>query len=164
MDKNKERDVSIEIGLKGNTGMVDVLEAARYLVYLSYQEDRHSLTPLKLQKILYLAQGWSFVWDNKALFPEDFCAWEYGPANEKVYETFKKYGRSEIPAAEGITDVADKDARDTLEAVWGEYGKRTAYELVNLTCSQAPWENAHANNTRIRNACICTYFRSTFLS
>ena len=144
--------------------MVDVLEAARYLVYLSYQEDRHSLTHLKLQKILYLAQGWSFVWDSKALFPEDFCAWEYGPANEKVYETFKKYGRSEISAAEGITGVADKDARDTLEAVWGEYGKRTAYELVNLTCSQAPWENAHANNTRIRNACICTYFRSTFLS
>ena len=106
--------------------MVDILEAARYLVYLSYQEDRHSLTPLKLQKILYLSQGWSFVWDNKELFPEDFCAWEYGPPNEKVYETFKKYGRSEISAAEGIPGVVDKDARDTLDA------------------------------------CICTYFRSTF--
>ena len=34
--------------------MVDILEAARYLVFLSYQEDRHSLTPVKLQKILYL--------------------------------------------------------------------------------------------------------------
>lgn len=144
--------------------MVDILEAARYLVYLSYQEDRHSLTPLKLQKILYLSQGWSFVWDNKALFPEDFCAWEYGPANEKVYETFKKYGRSEISAAEGIPGVVDKDARDTLEAVWNEYGKRTAYDLVDLTCSQTPWKNARADNIRITNACICTYFRSTFLS
>ena len=144
--------------------MVDVLEAARYLVYLSYQEDRHSLTPLKLQKILYLAQGWSFVWDNKELFPEDFCAWEYGPANEKVYETFKKYGRSEISASEGIPGVADKDARDTLEAVWNEYGKQTAYELANLTCSQAPWRDASADNTKITNACICAYFKSTFLS
>ena len=144
--------------------MIDILEAARYLVCLSYQEDRRSLTHLKLQKILYLAQGWSFVWDSKALFPEDFCAWEYGPANEKVYETFKKYGRSEISASEGIPGVADKDARDTLEAVWGEYGKRTAYDLVDLTCSQTPWENARANNIRITNACISTYFRSTFLS
>lgn len=144
--------------------MVNILEAARYLVYLSYQEDRHSLTPLKLQKILYLAQGWSFVWDNKALFPEYFCAWEYGPVNEKVYETFKKYGRTEISAAEGIPDVADKDARDTLEAVWNEYGKRTAYELANLTCSQAPWRDASADNTKITNACICAYFKSTFLS
>ena len=169
MDQNKERsvkqiNVSLEIGLKGNTGMIDILEAARYLVYLSYQEDRHSLTPLKLQKILYLAQGWSFVWDSKALFPENFCAWEYGPANEKVYETFKKYGRSEISAAEGIPDIADKDARDTLEAVWGEYGKRTAYDLVDLTCSQAPWRDASADNTKITNACICAYFKSTFLS
>lgn len=113
MDKNKERsvkqiNVSLEIGLKGNAGMVDILEAARYLVFLSYQKDRHSLTPVKLQKILYLAQGWSFVWDNKALFPEDFCAWEYGPANEKVYETFKKYGRSEISAAEGTRVLLTK--------------------------------------------------------
>lgn len=144
--------------------MVNIVEAARYLVYLSYQKNRYSLTSLKLQKILYLAQGWSFVWDQKALFPEDFCAWEYGPANETIYETFKKYGRSEIPAAEGIPDIADKDARDTLEAVWNEYGKRTAYDLASLTRWQVPWQNAHANNTRITNACICDYFQSTFLT
>lgn len=57
--------------------MVDILDAARYLVFLSYGRKRYSLTPLKLQKLLYLAQGWSFVWDDKAAFAEEFEAWQY---------------------------------------------------------------------------------------
>lgn len=47
--------------------MITILDAAKYFVHLSYSESRASLTPLKLQKILYFAQGWSFVWDNKPL-------------------------------------------------------------------------------------------------
>ena len=62
--------------------MVDILDAARYFVFLSYGRKQYSLTPLKLQKILYLAQGWSYVWDNHAAFPDEFEAWQYGPVNE----------------------------------------------------------------------------------
>lgn len=142
--------------------MVNILEAARYLVYLSYEKKKYSLTPLKLQKLLYLAQGWSYVWDNEAVFPEDFCAWQYGPVNEMVYEVFKKYGRSEIPALEGISDISDRDVEDTLETVWLEYGKRTAYDLVDLTRTQKPWKDACANGSRITNNHICQYFQSTF--
>ena len=69
--------------------MVDILDAARYLIFLSYGRKKYSLTPLKLQKLLYLTQGWSYVWDNKPAFVDDFCAWQYGPVNERVYETFK---------------------------------------------------------------------------
>ena len=65
--------------------MVDILDAARYLIFLSYGRKKYSLTPLKLQKLLYLTQGWSYVWDNKPAFVDDFCAWQYGPVNERVY-------------------------------------------------------------------------------
>ena len=88
--------------------MVDILDAARYLIFLSYGRRKYSLTPLKLQKLLYLAQGWSFVWDDKEAFSDEFCAWQYGPVNEKVYETFKKYGRTEIPEYEGVDSVEDE--------------------------------------------------------
>ena len=37
--------------------MVDILDAAHYLIFLSYRRSSYSLTPLKLQKLLYLAQG-----------------------------------------------------------------------------------------------------------
>lgn len=142
--------------------MVDILHAAHYLVFLSYERKPYSLTPLKLQKLLYLAQGWSFVWDNKAAFADDFEAWQYGPVNEKVYEEFKKYGRSEIPEGEGISSLGDFDVKETLAAVWNEYGKRTAYDLVELTHQQKPWRDAYFKGTKITNKSIKQYFQSTF--
>ena len=60
--------------------MINIIEASRYLVYLSYKNMK-SLTPLKLQKILYLSQGWSYVWDREPMFKECFHAWQYGPVN-----------------------------------------------------------------------------------
>lgn len=142
--------------------MVDILYAARYLVFLSYGRKPYSLTPLKLQKLLYLAQGWSFVWDNKAAFSDEFEAWQYGPVNEKVYEEFKKYGRSEIPEREGIGSLRDRDVKETLAAIWIEFGKKTAYDLVELTHQQKPWRDAYSKGTKITNASIKKYFQSTF--
>lgn len=142
--------------------MVDILDAARYLIFLSYGKNENSLTPLKLQKVLYLAQGWSYVWDNMAAFNDDFCAWQYGPVNEKVYEVFKKYGRSEIPEKEGVTELADNSVAETLEAIWLEYGKMTAYDLVELTHRQEPWKNAYSQGIRITNSSIQKYFQSTY--
>ena len=142
--------------------MVDILDAARYLVFLSYGRKKYSLTSLKLQKLLYLAQGWSYVWDNRAAFQDEFEAWQYGPVNEKVYETFKKYGRSEIPEKEGINFLGDFDVKETLEAIWNEFGKKTAYELVDLTHEQKPWRDAYSRGTKITNSSIKQYFQSTF--
>ena len=142
--------------------MVDILAAARYLIFLSYGRKRYSLTPLKLQKLLYLSQGWSYVWDNSPVFKDDFCAWKYGPANETVYEAFKKYGRSEIPEIEGCDSIVDKNIKTTLEVIWAEYGKIKSYDLVKLTQSQFPWENAHSKKIRITNNNIQAYFQSTF--
>lgn len=142
--------------------MVDILDAARYLVYLSYGKKRYSLTPLKLQKLLYLAQGWSYVWDNKPAFEDDFQAWQYGPVNEKVYEAFKKYGRNEIPISEGIRSIIDIDIKETLNAIWDEYGNRSAFDLVELTHKQTPWKQAYARGGRITNNIIMRYFQSTY--
>ena len=76
--------------------MISIMQAAKYLVYLSYKNKRGAFTPLKLQKILYFAQGWSFVWDDKPLFEGEFEAWQYGPVNTEVYSHFRKYGRGSI--------------------------------------------------------------------
>ncbi|MDD3141666.1 MAG: DUF4065 domain-containing protein [Lachnospiraceae bacterium] len=142
--------------------MVDILDAARYFVFLSYGRKKYSLTPLKLQKLLYLAQGWSYVWDNFAAFPDEFEAWQYGPVNEKVYEVFKKYGRLEIPEIEGISSLRDCNVQETLIAVWNEYGRKTAYDLVELTHQQNPWKYAYSRGTQITNSSIREYFQSAF--
>ena len=143
--------------------MISIMQAARYLVYLSYEKKRSILTPLKLQKVLYLAQGWSYVWDNSPLFIEDFCAWQYGPVNLQIYNYFQKYGRNVIPYNEGSANIVDYDSKSTLEAVWDQYSLYSAYDLVELTHSHDIWKSAYYNNTIISKEDIKQYFQATYL-
>lgn len=137
--------------------------AASYLVFLSYLKGAQPFTPLKLQKLLYLAQGWSFRWDNRALFPEYFEAWTYGPVNIEVYHRFKRYGRRPIPASEGgIPFDMTSDERETLEVVWEHYKDLSSSRLVDLTHNQAPWLNAYESSGVIENDAIRDYFQATY--
>lgn len=142
--------------------MTTILQAAKYLVHLSYGKDRVPLTPLKLQKILYLAQGWSFVWDGRPLFPEEFEAWQYGPVNRTVYSYFRKYGRDEIPEDEGCGSLPESDAESTLDAVWHYYSVYSAIRLADMTRMQAPWEKAARCRNIIRTEDIRSYFQSAY--
>lgn len=145
--------------------MMTIMDAARYFIYLSYNQKIRSLTPLKLQKLLYLAQGWSCVWDGVYLFPEEFVAWKYGPVNESIYDEFKKYKSDEIPEREGIEGRdLDKSDKETLEAVWEEYSDLSAYALVDLTHKQLPWQLAYGKGTNelIAKEVISHYFRETY--
>lgn len=146
----------------GGVSMIKIMDAAHYLVYLSYSKKRRSLTSLKLQKLLYLAQGWSYVWDNRPLFKAEFEAWQYGPVNVEVYNYFKIYGRNEIPEHEGYGCYLDKDSRETLNAIWEKYCSYSAFELVELTHSQEPWKNAYHRSGTIKNSDIKKFFQSTY--
>lgn len=142
--------------------MASIMDVARYLVYLSYNMNKSSLTPLKLQKLLYLAQGWSYVWDGVPLFNSKFEAWQYGPVNTEVYNCFKKYGRDEILEEEGISNISDNDAKETIEAIWSSYGSKGAFDLVELTHNQTPWKEAYEDGLYIENESIKQYFQSTY--
>ena len=126
--------------------MINVINAAKYLVYLSYGDKSRSLTPLKLQKLLYLAQGWSYVWDDKPLFMNDFEAWQYGPVCVEAYNYFKKYRSDEIPESEGVSSLKNVDSEETIEAVWDNFSDYTAHDLVEMTHKQDPWKNAYASS------------------
>ena len=56
-----------------------------------------SLTPLKLQKLIYYAHGWHLAIRNAPLIDEVIEAWEYGPVVPNVYHEFKKFGNRPIP-------------------------------------------------------------------
>ena len=49
-----------------------------------------------------------------------------------------------------------------LTAIWDEYGKKTAYDLVELTHQQKPWRDAYSQGTKITNNSIKKYFQSTY--
>ena len=142
--------------------MVDILDAAHYIVLLSYGEKQYSLTHLKLQKLLYFAQGWSCVWDGELLFEDGFEPWQYGPVNRKVFEAFRKYSRKEIPEEEGYDNITDLEAKATLDAIWSSFGDKPAHILTDIACDQKPWLEAHGNTKMISNESIKDYFLETY--
>ncbi len=151
------------INTEGRTAMT-IMDVARYLIYLSYHDgNNYSLTPLKLQKVLYYVQGWSYLWDNKPMFAEVFEAWQYGPVNREVYDQFKIYKGSEIPYKEGARPrCASPEELETIERVWEEYGMESAGELVTMTHEEAPWRNAYQEGTLISNRAIRKYFHENY--
>ncbi|RBQ06257.1 Panacea domain-containing protein [Pedobacter miscanthi] len=60
-------------------------------------EESNPLTQMKLQKMVYLAQGLHLsMYDGLSLIREDFQAWKYGPVIPIIYQDYKLYGSSLI--------------------------------------------------------------------
>ncbi len=123
------------------------LQIARYFVKSSTPKDK--LTNLKLQKILYFAQGWHLAnFDREPLFGDTIEAWKYGPAIASVYHKYKNYGRLPIDKkdiTEAEIEKIDKDTREFLDEVWNVYKKYSGADLVFATHQEKPWIEARGN-------------------
>lgn len=98
-----------------------------------------SITPLKLQKLVYYAQAWSLSF-NKSLFEEDFQAWVHGPVIPSLYVHFKELGSSNIPKVYSFdSSIFDQEEINILDLVWFVYGKYDAKYLERLTHMEKPW-------------------------
>jgi len=118
-----------------------------------------SVSPLKLQKILYYQQAWNMVFfgrDNQ-LFNEVPQAWVNGPVYPSVYRRYKNcvanmcehlkssdFGVSE----DGISDEVQKLAGhlgltekqlELSDSVNMLYGSKTQNQLIFVTHSELPW-------------------------
>ena len=50
-----------------------------------------TITPLKLQKLLYAVQGWNLVFNGKVMYGERIEAWAHGPVVAQIYNEFKEH-------------------------------------------------------------------------
>ena len=97
---------------------------------------------MKLQKILYYAQGYYLAYYDKELFREDFEAWAHGPANEAIYDKYKKYGFDSIPYPnEDIPDIDDETSK-FLSDIWQAFGIYDGKYLEEQTHKEKPWLDA----------------------
>ncbi len=127
------------------------------------------ITHLKLQKLLYYAQGIYLALYNKPLFKEDICAWQHGPVVEEVYRVYKVNGRNEINTnltkeeQERMVIVErNPEAKQALELTYENFAGYTAWQLRNKTHEEGtPWDITIANNGEnaiISNSLIKEYF------
>jgi uncharacterized phage-associated protein len=117
---------------------MNVFDTAKYIV-----EQTGPITAWKLQKLVYYSQAWSLVWDERALFEDDFEAWANGPVVRALFNEHK--GRLNVDAfmfPRGDSKNLDDTARNTIDIVLRDYGKFSGRELSEITHSERPWKEA----------------------
>lgn len=112
-----------------------VIDVAKWFI------NETSPDPLKLQKLIYLAQGFSFAFNDKELFSDDMEAWVHGPVVRSVYQIYKDYKYDPINEKYEIPNI-DKDDLAILEYVRDNYSQYDSKYLEKLSHSQDPWNSA----------------------
>ncbi|EKO3438250.1 DUF4065 domain-containing protein [Vibrio fluvialis] len=120
--------------------MADVKDVAKYFIQLADEKDE-GISNLKLQKLVYYAQGFYLALTDDPLFHEDIEAWAHGPVVPELYHEYKDFGREAIepdPKFNKYTRLT-KDEVDHIEEIFDVFGQFSAWKLRNMTHEEAPW-------------------------
>ncbi|WNJ21560.1 type II toxin-antitoxin system antitoxin SocA domain-containing protein [Pontibacter sp. G13] len=107
-----------------------------------------SITPLKLQKLLYYCQAWHLTVFKKPLFEERIQAWAHGPVVYSQFDRFRDNTMYDgIPVNTIELDVPQfpKEVQDLLEEVMEIYGEHSGSYLEALTHQESPWVDARGD-------------------
>ena len=144
---------------------------ANYFLELAAKEGE-KITPLKIQKLVYIAHGWYLALYGEPLVCDERAeAWEFGPVFPSIYYEFKSFGGDPIEKlAVDITynelskewdawkpriPGSDKNSRAFLNHIWKLYKGFTGGQLSALTHEEGtPWEKTRNEKGEIRNAHI----------
>jgi uncharacterized phage-associated protein len=147
------------------------------------KEEGVRISNMKLQKLLYFAQGHSHAMRGERLIDEDPQAWDYGPVYPAVYTAFRRFGSGNISAlAEDNSDPAnwfnddpdyvpstvatpeDEQVNKFLDAVWDAYKGKSAILLSEMShVAGGPWAKAReraSRNSVIHDEDISEYFKA----
>jgi uncharacterized phage-associated protein len=139
-----------------------------------------SLTQMQIQKLVYIAHGWTLALTGNPLTIEEPQAWDYGPVYADLYDHTKLFGRS--PIGREITPDDDEPARffgrekgkrppyraslnaverSIIDQVWSRYGSLSGARLSAVTHQTGtPWSQSYAGrkNSAITNAMIKEHY------
>ena len=127
------------------------------------EEDSEYITHLKLQKLLYYAQGCYLALKNKPLFREKILAWQHGPVVEEVYQQYKHYASEPIVFDEDYdVNEIDSETQAILREVFDVFGQYSAWKLREMTHNEEPWKTTRQSEV-IDNDKICDYFKREYI-
>lgn len=111
-----------------------------FFLCLSDPDVGEIISNLKIQKLVYYAQGFHLAMHDSKLFDENILAWEHGPVVESLYFEYKKYGNQAIPQPESFDESTFNPQQiELLKEIYDVYGQFSAWKLRNMTHSERPW-------------------------
>lgn len=148
---------------KAKQAMIKASTVARYFLSLTDEEAGDTISNLKLQKLLYYAQGFHLAVVGEPLFGERVEAWTHGPVVPDVYHLYKHMGSSAIERPEEFDPgEVDEQARSILDEVYDVYGQYSAWKLREMTHLESPWLDAYKKGpgSAIEPGRMAEYFKT----
>lgn len=117
------------------------------------EEPYERITNLKLQKLLYYAQGINLAIYDEPLFTESIEAWPHGPVVREVYNKYSIHKgnpiiiKTDSDDEEKITKIEqDNKANNVLNLTYNNFAIYTAWQLRNMTHKDgSPWDITQKN-------------------
>jgi uncharacterized phage-associated protein len=129
----------------------------------SLDDESSDLSNLKLQKLVYYAQGLYLGIYGQPLFADDLEAWPHGPVVPALYHEYKGYGNAPIPPPDDF-EMAEvpQETRSFLDRVYGYYGQYSAWRLREMSHIEAPWKDSfeRGSGSTIEKDAMKAYFAS----
>ena len=145
--------------------MLDVRDVAKYFLAKPDDDDGREMTHLKLQKLLYYAQGFHLALEGEPLFGASIEAWAHGPVVPEVYSTYKSYGSNSIePDTDFDPLTVPGMVRELLDEVYEVYGQFSGWRLREMTHAEEPWKRHAHNSGEISQEELLRFFKTRLTS
>ncbi len=136
-------------------------DVANYFLAQQSEDAGDLISNLKLQKLVYYAQGCHLALFNAPLFQEPLEAWLHGPVVPELYHLYKQYGAGAIPLPVGMDfSVFSAETQELLDEVYSVYGQFSAWKLREMTHNEPPWKDAAPDQGTISQASMRKFFRT----
>ena len=122
------------------------------------------MTPLQVNKIAYIAHGFTLAMYHTKLVNEDVEAWQYGPVFPQLYYALRRFGGATIPhltycnTALGGMDIGSRlqfikntlgSNTEVIDMVLNTYGEQPGSELIRRTHKKGtPWRKYYRKGSR----------------
>lgn len=141
--------------------MATIFDIANSFLLLDEQNDGEGLSNMKLQKLIYYAQGFHLALFSKPLFSDNIEAWRHGAVVPNLYQRYKNYGKTLLPLADDEAfDKLTTDEFNLLEEIYQVFGQFSAWKLRNMTHEETPWLNHEGDASIIPQLELETYFKT----
>ena len=101
-----------------------------------------TLTNMQLQKLVFIAHGYTLALLGHELYSHNTHAWQWGPVVPTLYKSLQKYGNNCVTEFLDTEDelAEDSDGMEIIKAVWEGYGHLSGGKLSALTHKpNTPW-------------------------
>lgn len=121
--------------------MVKAELVAKYLIKCAREYNISDVSPLKLQKLLYLAYEEFTKTHEDPLFEGAFEVWRHGPVVRDIYDYYKVFGSEVISVDTSFKEnELTERTKEIVNKVIKEYGDKSAWDLVDETHRKdGPW-------------------------